>query len=188
MTVRFGVDDARGSSSSLVAQGPARTIPKYRASNANWNRLVACVEDKFKGLDVQFTDVKPTTGDYVIVKVGGKQSDIGKGGKAIGGIAPFNGFPLNNVIVYAFDQGGTYRTRTNCETIAHEVGHIYGLDHTYECNDVMSYLQGCGTKSFVATALPCGEHDVRECVANRPSQNSQAQLLAVLGASGTEHE
>jgi len=186
MTVRNGADDAANGISSLVAPGTVHTIPKYRASNKNWNRLVACVEDKFRGLDVRFTDVAPTGNDHVIVKVGGKQRDIGKDGKAIGGLAPFNGDPLANVIVFAFDQGGRFRTRTNCETIAHEVGHIYGLDHTYHCSDVMSYLQGCGKKSFLDETLACGEHDLRECVASRPGQNSAAQLLQVLGPAREE--
>lgn len=186
MTVSHGPDNAALSMSSLVAAGPAHTIPRYRASNANWQRLVACVEDKFAGLDVRVTDAKPEGNDHVVVKVGGKQRDIGKKGKAIGGIAPFNGDPLNNVIVYAFDQGGKYRTRTNCETIAHEVGHIYGLDHTYQCRDVMSYLQGCGKKNFLSRIMPCGEHEVRDCAASRPGQSSADQLLAVLGPAREE--
>lgn len=187
MTVRFGPDDAANGVSSLVASGTTHTIPRYRGTNKTWKRLVACVEDKFAGLDVRFTDVAPTGNDHVVVKVGGKQRDIGKKGKAIGGLAPFNGKPLNNVIVFAFDQGGRYRTRTNCETIAHEVGHIYGLDHTYHCRDIMSYLQGCGKKTFVERTLACGEHEMRECVASRPGQNSAAHLLEVLGPAHEEH-
>ena len=180
MTIRFGADDAANGVSSLVAPGVVHTIPKYRASNQNWKRLMTCVEDKFAGLDVRFTDVAPSGNNYVIVKVGGEQSDIGKEGGAIGGLAPFNGDPLRNVIVYAFDQGGRYRTRTNCETIAHEVGHIYGLDHTFKCGDIMSYLQ-CGKKSFLPETLACGEHETRDCVALRPGQNSAAHLLRLLG-------
>lgn len=180
MEVRRGADDAANGVSSLVAAG-THTIPKYRASNANWKRLTACVESKFKGLDVRFTDARPTGSSYVTVKVGGQQRDIGKAGKAIGGLAPFNGEPLSNVIVYAFDQGGRYRTRTNCETIAHEVGHIYGLDHTYNCGDVMSYLQGCGPKKFVKALTPCGEHEMRDCAGGAPGQDSWSLLYNVLG-------
>ncbi|MCP4447115.1 MAG: hypothetical protein GY811_17475 [Myxococcales bacterium] len=53
LIVKHGADNASRSMSSLIAAGPARQIPRYRASRKNWNRLVKCVQDKFAGLDVR---------------------------------------------------------------------------------------------------------------------------------------
>ena len=180
-----GWDDAKSLTTSLVPDGQSVRMPAYKASNKNWNRLMTCVADKFEAYDVAVTDELPTSGDYVLVKVGGKQSHLGIKGGAIAGIAPYNGEPIESPIVFAFDQKGRYRTKNNCETIAHEVGHVYGLDHTQECKDLMSYRHGCGKKSFVNKIMTCGEKDERECSSApldaSPHQNSHQHLLEVLG-------
>ena len=184
MQVLGGRDDAKAQQSSLIAAGTMTRVPKYKATNKTWQRLVSCVEDKFAAYDITVTDQRPAEGDYITVKVGGTPADIGKAGQKIGGIAPFNGLAIPNSIVFVFDQRGRFRTRNNCDTAAHEIGHVYGLDHTYECSDLMSYQRGCGTKSFVDKPMECGEHETRECEGD-PLQNSAAQLTALLGAQRT---
>ncbi len=174
-------DNAAKNQSSLVAPGQSFLVPRYKASNANWQRLLGCVQSKFAGYDVRITDQRPASGDYILVKVGGTPASIGMAGKPLGGIAPFNGFAVPNAIVFAFDQGGQMRTQNNCQTIAHEVGHVYGLDHSYQCKDIMSYQQ-CGPKHFVDEPMACGEHEARPCEDQSHSQNSADDLLRMLGA------
>lgn len=181
LTVLGGVDDAAAGESSLVALGQRFTVPRYRVSNASWKRLVRCVEGKFKDFDVVVTDTMPTGSDYIRVKVGGTPADIGMGKRKLGGIAPYNGRAIPNSIVFVFDQKGRYRTKNNCETAAHEIGHVYGLDHSYKCGDVMTYKQGCGKKVFKDVVMPCGEEKKRKCKGALPTQNSWEQLLETLG-------
>jgi hypothetical protein len=178
-----GRDDARAHRSSLVEPGVSVTVPRYRASNATWRRLKRCVAQKFEAYDVVVSDEIPDSGDYVLVKVGGRPADIGMAGKPLGGIAPFNGHAIPNSIVFAFDQRGKYRTKNNCETVAHEVGHVFGLDHTMTCKDLMSYEHDCGAKRFVDAEMKCGEHEDRACEDRTPIQNSAAQLMSTLGPS-----
>jgi hypothetical protein len=181
ISVLGGADDAAAHESSLVAAGRVVRVPRYEASNKSWRRLVACVESKFKDFDVRVTDKLPVNEDYVLVKVGGAPSDIGIKDRKIGGIAPYNGRALPNSLVFVFDQAGRYRTKNNCETAAHEIGHVYGLDHTYQCGDTMTYKQGCGKKTFKKKEMKCGERKLRPCKGATPTQNSWTQLLAVLG-------
>ncbi len=63
-----------------------------------------------------------------------------------------------------------------------EIAHAYGLDHEYLCKDVMTYLRGCGSKSFVDAEAPCGESKKRHCEGGSPTQNSFKRLVDVLGA------
>lgn len=181
IAVRGGRDDAAEGESSLIARGKLHSVPRYRASNATWRRLVGCVQDKFAGYDVRITDERPVDEDYILVKVGGKPADIGMAGVKLGGIAPFNGRAIPNSMVFVFDQRGRFRTKNNCQTAAHEIGHVYGLDHTYQCGDLMSYRQGCGKKRFVNEAMPCGEHETRACESKKGTQNSARRLEALLG-------
>ena len=59
--------------------------------------------------------------------------------------------------------------------------HAYGLDHGYLCKDTMTYLSGCGNKSFVDKDVRCGEKKARDCADGKPTQNSYRRLLSVLG-------
>ncbi len=182
LQVTGGGDDATRNESSLIKAGEVRTIPRYRTSKATWRRLTRCVEGKFSEYDVVVTDKRPKSGSYIVVKVGGKAADIGRDNRNLGGIAPYNQEAIPNSIVFAFDQGGRYRTKNNCDAVAHEVGHVYGLDHTYQCEDIMSYRQGCGAKVFVQEEMACGEKSTRLCEDGTQGQNSGARLLNLLGA------
>jgi MYXO-CTERM domain-containing protein len=46
---------------------------------------------------------------------------------------------------------------------AQEIAHSFGLDHEFLCADPMTYLNGCGAKSFQDVAAPCGEDQARDC-------------------------
>jgi hypothetical protein len=97
-------------------------------------------------------------------------------------MAPFNGGVIPRAVVFAFAAEVRHEVRATCETIAMEVAHAYGLDHEYLCKDVMTYLGGCGSKSFVDKAAPCGEKKRRPCHDGAATQNSYRRLLEVLGA------
>ena len=179
-----GVDDApHGVSSVLVstAKKPVN-LPGWKGSNASWAKLVACVNDMFAPFDVVVTDERPSHEDFVLVAVGGKPSDIAVKDRRVGGLAPFNGDVIATPVVFAFSSALNHDVRAICETIAMEVAHAYGLDHGYECKDVMTYLTGCGAKKFVDKDVRCGEKKARNCEGGAPTQNSYRQLITVLGS------
>jgi hypothetical protein len=181
-----GEDDAaRGVSSVLANAGnkPARS-KGWNGGDAKWKSLVTCVKKMFSPFDVVVTDQRPSGDNYMMVVVGGKPTDIGmKNSHHVSGLAPFNGEVIPRAIVFAFSATSNNDVRGTCETIAMEVAHAYGLDHEYLCKDVMTYLNGCGTKSFVDADAPCGESKKRSCEGGAPTQNSYRRLVQVLGAA-----
>lgn len=208
ITLVGGDDDARARISSAVAsagqhdhgdhalgarpqlathQGelaaPARTVKLrgFRGSAATWKKIRTCVTDLFKPFDVTVTDVEPPPGTpYVMAVVGGRPKDIGHTAK-VGGLAPYSGEVVSGAVVFAFaDQLGN-RVRATCEVIGMEVAHAFGLDHEHECKDVMTYLGGCGSKSFRDIDARCGEAKPRVCADGAETQNSYRRLMAVLG-------
>jgi hypothetical protein len=98
---------------------------------------------------------------------------------SVGGIAPYDGRADANSVAFAFQRPGD-DVQSVCITAAHEIGHVLGLDHTLDCDDVMSYLD-CGEKSFKHAAMPCGEWDERACTPGDATQNSWARLAANVG-------
>ncbi|MCB9561551.1 MAG: hypothetical protein H6709_09305 [Kofleriaceae bacterium] len=184
VTLSPGDDDAsRGLSSVLRANHPDGpvTLPGWKGSKASWKKLVTCVRKLFAPFDVEVTDQRPTTDDFILVAVGGKPADIGVEQKRITGLAPFNGGIIPRAVVFGFAGAMSHKVTTTCETIGMEVAHAYGLDHEYLCKDVMTYLAPCGAKSFVDKDVACGEGKKRACEGGAATQNSYRRLLDALG-------
>ena len=71
-----------------------------------------------------------------------------------------------------------------CEIAAQEIAHAYGLDHEFLCDDPMTYLSGCGRKTFQDRTVSCGEYSARACKCSG-QQNSYRALIDRLGPAGS---
>jgi len=183
LTVEPGDDAAARLRSSIVAStGPrARKVRGWNGGASRWRRVRACVQALYAPFDVVVTDDVPTTDDYVRVMVGGRPGDIGVDNRRVSGLAPFNGEVIPRAVVFAFANQVGNDPQAVCETIGMEVAHVYGLDHEYDCHDVMTYRKACGPKRFVDREVPCGETKPRPCEGGAPTQSSYRRLLEVLG-------
>lgn len=182
--LRPGEDDASQGVSSVLASGNAKPTKSkaFSGGDAKWKSLVACIQRQFAAFDVVVTDQRPSDSNYIMVVVGGTPTDIGlKEQEHVSGLAPFNGSVIPRAVVFGFSAALHNDVEQTCETIAMEVGHAYGLDHEYLCKDVMTYLSGCGKKSFVDADAPCGEAKKRKCEGGAATQNSVRHLSDVLG-------
>lgn len=168
-----------GLSGILQRQGvPSAQIPAFDGGDEQWAELVGCVQERFDGLAVTIVDEPPATGPYTIAYVGGTPDLLGFT-DTVGGIAPHADRVLPGSVVFVFAPPGVV-TRSLCETVAHEVGHTLGLDHTRECTDIMSY-ESCGPKEFRDAPAPCGEWEDRACEDGLPQQSSWQRLVAAVG-------
>lgn len=179
-----GDDHQHGAEATQVATPGHQRVVKlrgYRGTSRSWSLLTRCVAKQFAAFDVRVTDVEPPAGtSYVMAVVGGRPKDVGHPNR-VGGLAPFNGDVVPGAVVFAFADELRNNTRATCEVIAMEVGHAFGLDHAYACPDVMTYLQGCGHKTFRDLDARCGESGPRTCHGGAATQNSYRHLLEVLG-------
>ena len=182
-TVLAGDDDAARLHSSIVMHAGTRprNVPGWTGGAARWRRVVACVRALYAPFDVEVTDQAPATDDYLRVLVGGRPADIGVLDRHVSGLAPFDGGVIPHAIVFAFALQLGNDAQTVCETIGMETAHAYGLDHEYDCHDVMTYRPACGAKRFVDRAVPCGEQKPRPCEGGAATQSSYRTLLGVLG-------
>jgi hypothetical protein len=191
ITLKGGHDDAPRRRSSVVGHlvDAEVVLSGFKGTYATWQNIVRCVGNMFAPFDVVVTDALPLSDDYMMVVVGGDPDDLGDGDghRHVGGLAPFApGKVIPKAVVFAFSDRLQNRARPICETIAMEVGHAFGLDHSYECKDVMTYLTGCGAKTFLDKDVRCGENVARDCADGRPDQNSYQRLLEILGPRGKE--
>ncbi len=176
-----GDDDSSRNLSSVVCPGSGE-IGGFSGSDSQWTRVLDCVTEQFAPFNVRVTDVEPTSGAYVESLVGGTPDQAGMP-QGVGGVAPFSCGLIDTAVVYTFADVYGGDTQGICETVAQEVAHAFGLDHEFLCEDPMTYLSGCGDKSFLDTYSPCGEFEPRQCQCGDASQNSVQMMLQVLGAS-----
>jgi hypothetical protein len=180
-----GDDYAPGGISSVLANAANKPVKTkgFTGGDARWKSIMTCVTKMFAPFEVTVTDQRPRDDKFMMVVIGGKPADIGiTDGHHVSGLAPFNGNVIPRAVVFGFAAAVDNDARAVCETVAMEVAHAYGLDHEYLCKDVMTYLRGCGAKTFVDQDAPCGESKKRNCEGGKPTQNSYRQLVDVLGA------
>lgn len=173
-----GTNDSRTNRSTIVSQ--TRSVPAWNVSAAGWQSVMTCMTTMFSRWNVQITDVDPGNVPHWEMVVAGRPQDIGMQA-GVGGVSPFNCGTIPNSIVFTFAvvYGTSYRDV--CETTAQEIAHSFGLDHSRLCADPMTYLTGCGNKSFQNVAAPCGEYSNRACMCGGNTQNSVALLDQRLG-------
>jgi len=177
VSVSFGNDDSRTNQSSIV-QGTI-FLNEYPFGDASWNAVMADVKEIFAPYGVTVTDVDPGNVPHDEVYVCG--SDTAAGFAPAAGVAPFSCGVIPNAVTFVFPETIGDDIRFTAETVAQEAGHAWGLDHLFECTDVMTYLEGCGDKGFVVGDQQCGEYEPRACDCGGNTQNSGQLLIDLFG-------
>lgn len=186
-TVESGRDDAVADRSSILGRGgiPSRvSVQPFGWDDATWDGMVACVRDTYAIYGVEVVTAPPG-GPHVEVMVAGTADALALAGNTLG-IAPLANdcSALPSAIGFAFANAhlaGPELVSELCATVAHEAGHVYGLDHAFECKDPMTYLTGCGRKVFLNRTLACGEFDGTRACKCGATQSSHRHLYDRLG-------
>lgn len=84
-------------------------------------------------------------------------------------------------MAFAFANAYSEDAQAICTAAAQVAAATFGLDHEHYCPDVMTFLTGCGDKSFTDHEAPCGAFEERDCACGGSTQNSYRKLLELLG-------
>ncbi len=139
-------------------------FPAANLSEGEWAEVMGCVRQQFSRFDIEVTDVDPGDVPHFESVVAGSPQLLGMP-NGVGGVSPFtsNCDIIPNSIVFTFTDVLPRDPQIICEVAAQEVAHSFGLDHEHLCSDPMTYLSGCGAKSFQDVSAPCGEFEARSC-------------------------
>lgn len=171
----------------VSACGAPVMYPAFTGSATARAEILQLVRRYFAPFNVVVVDQRPQSGDYTMAMVGGDATvtcDPNAGAAA--GVAPLdcrNQDIGENDIVFAFSEVVRNNPREVAITIAQEVAHSYGLEHTDNPRDLM-YPQLTGNEEgFLDEDMRA---DPGQCFRGVP-QNSFRALLEVLGP-GTADE
>lgn len=204
--VKQGANDARQDTSDIVHG--SHVLTRFTYGDEAWNKVVGCVRDTFESFNVQITDVDPGTAEHFEIMIAGEPTDVGFP-TSVGGVST-NGCGqtyIPNALVFDFanvwSSSATTCTQACiediCSTAAQEIGHSFGMDHSHNAADPMTYFNFSGRRYFQNSADPCGsdcqggtgpmgnacsgaDNQVHTCCVNRGStQNSYATLTNLFG-------
>ena len=172
------------------------TIEPFECGDAVWREVMSCLKASFLPYDVRVTDIDPGNVDHVETVVAGTPEDLGLK-STVGGVAPIGCDQyIDNPVAFAFSKKYACNADQICWTAAQETAHTFGLDHTVECTDHMTYDADCSdVKRFRDVTKACGEDEdlppdqdpskaggPRRCVCtNASEQNSHQTLLELFG-------
>ena len=141
-----GSDNSAESRSSLALTG---VYPTFGGGESVALAIIQATEANFEqfGIRIVYETRPRNVVPYTMEMVGGTWMDTNLSDSA-GGVAPGAdcGALGQRHVVYTFSNGGSVNIAAN--TIAQEAGHAYGLDHSFNCNSVMSYCGGSSDGSF----------------------------------------
>jgi hypothetical protein len=182
-TYRPGSEDARTNTSSIAHK--TGTIAAWSAPQASQDAVLACMENMMSRWNVQVVTEDPGDVAHFELVIGGRPTDLGFDGN-YGGVAPFRSdcSVIPNAVTYTFAEVIGNNPQAVCQVAAQEVAHSLGLDHEYLCSDPMSYLTGCGAKTFQDVDARCGEYGERDCYCGAETQNSVQMFDERLGPNG----
>ncbi len=174
-----GYEDSTSNVSSLI--GGTRSIPPFPYDEATWQGVMQCMREIYAPFNVEITDVDPGNTPH-IESIMTTQPGVAGMPSYTGGVSPWTCGLIDNANVWTFCSVWGPNVRDICETAAQETAHSFALDHEYLCQDPMTYLYGCGPKSFQDVNAQCGEDGPRTCDCTGSStQNSVAMLTDIFG-------
>lgn len=165
-----------GANQSFIPCKQSSTIPAAQLSPADKQAIVDNVQAFYNaaGALLKVTTDRPASGEFTTILAGGSYADLGCVGAGILGVAPFDeGNANRSDIGFAFTKN-TGNNRIIAETIAHEAGHSFGLEHVESRKDLMYFSSTNEITGF----------SVSKVSGRAKSQDAPALLIAALG-SGT---
>jgi hypothetical protein len=164
--ITAGPTDSATNAANLIATGDSKERANVALapieSSFDWPYILACVKQQYQPYNVTVVDTRPTSGTYVEALIGGDGTANGLGSDVLGVAAADNFCGITETgIAFAFSTNHLTRGSPNdelCTTIAHEVGHLFALEHEISGVDTMSYVAFATAmmKSFTEPSSHCG--------------------------------
>jgi hypothetical protein len=152
---------------------PGLVPPAANCDRACKDAMLAGLHARFGDLAVDFVEDRPAGPHYTEVLSSGGDAWTPDGHAGRGGVSPWwcQGYPNGTSFVFMV---GDVDDNTLAVMVAHEIGHLFGLEHTANDVTLMGPYASAGGQSF-------GNAETVDDQCNRPIQDEPAMLAAMLG-------
>ena len=180
----------RGTTSSITNTSSIAsantTMSAWSHGPEAWAQVIECVKETFAPFDITVVTTNPGTAPHFEVMAGGTSQELNPSIEGAGGIAPSINCSANrnNQLAFVF-AGQTSNRQYLCNAIVHEAGHMYGLSHSLDARDPMTYMQLSQPKEWTNAPQTCGTETPQSCSCFSGQQNSFLSLMDTFGLSPT---
>jgi hypothetical protein len=172
-----------------LPRGTRFNLSEFGYDDTVWNATLDCIRRVYQPFGVEIVTEDPGNVPHHEAVLAGRSTEAGYPANMVLGVAPLDSStcrPQNNVISFSFANDHGPSPLDMCWTVAQESAHAFGLDHSRECSDPLTYIrtsQQCTTvdKYFRNLDSKCGEFADRACLCGGTQQNTFARLLGVHG-------
>lgn len=181
--VQNGSDSSLTDTTSISQNGQTITMQPYMHGEAHWNDVITCVKEAFAPFDIQVVTEDPGPGTpHYEVMAAGTSAQLNPNIMGAGGIAPFISCNAqrNNLLAFVFANQTSSKDYL-CNAIAHEAGHVYGLSHSLDARDPMTYMELGERKAWTNSEQTCGTETPQNCRCFPDTQNSFRYLNNTFG-------
>jgi hypothetical protein len=164
--------------SSCSGLRPTAFKCNYGATVEDCQRQVQAYLDVwYADFNLVFTLTRPPSGDYYAMMITSEGTWCQQASTTEAGVAPFNCNDNPGQSAFAFECG--YNAHACATLIAHEHGHMVGLEHTVSTTDVMNQTILSTATGFDDSSDRVLDDDYNIC--DLQNQNSYRVMLAALG-------
>jgi len=181
-TVTESTANSALTNTSSLADG-TRTMSPYMHGQAHFDQVLECVKETMAPFDIQVVTEDPGASvPHYEVMTAGTSAELSSSIMDAGGIAPFISCNAqrNNMLVFVF-ANQTPSINYLCAAIAHEAGHAYGLSHSLDPRDPMTYMDLGSIKRWQNADQTCGTSTPEGCRCFSSTQNSFRYLKDTFG-------
>lgn len=200
-TYTQGQNDGRANTAPDLTK--SLTVPAWAADDAKLAKMITCLEKKFSGLNVEFTDVDPGSDDHIEIVFAPTDAHVFGEPPTTAIQYTANCSNQANMVAFiaypSFDQ--TLNYVRGCGTVGQAVARAYGAETVYEefdagggedCSDAMDARIGsCPDKPFTSTPFTCGTNggpSVKCTCTDGTTQASFDLLAGTIGVSCTQNQ
>ena len=180
--VTRGTTSSITNTSSIASQNT--TMSAWTHGPEAWAEVMACVTETFAPFNITVVTTDPGTTAHFEVMAGGTSQELSPSIMDAGGIAPSINCSANrnNQLAFVF-AGQTSNRQYLCNAIVHEAGHMYGLSHSLDARDPMTYMALSQPKEWTNAGQTCGTTTPQGCSCFTGTQNSFKSLQDTFGLS-----
>jgi hypothetical protein len=171
-----GSDNAFTNTTQVLSE--SMTLPP--TARTDWDEVASCIREALSPFNISVVESDP--GDVDHAEVVFTTTSFGGGAISVG---PLLCPATERPIAFVFDvQASASETCKNA--LSQWATAVVSLDHSYACEDYLTFLPSCGPRTWVDDDIECGEFEARDCVCGGTTQNSYQTLLSAFGPTCAE--